>query len=286
MIEILIVDDRHFTIQALQAILETEPDFEVTGVTSGSEAIKYLEQTKVDLAIVDLEMPKMSGLTLTKIFSQRFPDTKVIILSSHDDESNINSAVESGARGYLLKNTSSPEIIDTIRAVQRGYFQLGPGLFEKLLSHFIREKEQAANRSLCLEEKYVRLAIDLEEKIMFLNETERLKTHQELEREIENLKREFRSGLKNFQNRVSNQLQNGIEAANNKLRDSIPDFEKIQAQVDNRNFEQQRYLNTLLAGNKQTIKKLQNKVDSIQRLVIVLSFIFFLITTLLLIGSI
>ena len=223
---------------------------------------------------------------MTKIFSQRFPDTKVIILSSHDDESNINSAVESGARGYLLKNTSSPEIIDTIRAVQRGYFQLGPGLFEKLLSHFIREKEQAANRSLCLEEKYVRLAIDLEEKIMFLNETERLKTHQELEREIENLKREFRSGLKNFQNRVSNQLQNGIEAANNKLRDSIPDFEKIQAQVDNRNFEQQRYLNTLLAGNKQTIKKLQNKVDSIQRLVIVLSFIFFLITTLLLIGSI
>ena len=286
MIKILIVDDRRFTIQALQAILETEPDFEVTGVTSGSQAIEYLEQTKVDLTVVDLEMPQMSGLTLTKIFSKRFPDTKVIILSSHDDESNINSAVEAGARGYLLKNTSSQEIIDTIRAVQRGYFQLGPGLFEKLLSHFLREKEQAANISLGLEEKYDRLAMNLEEKIMFLNQTERLKTHQELEREIKNLKQEFRSGLEKFQDRVSNQLQNGIEAANNQLHDSIPDLEKIQAQVDNRNFEQQKYLNTLFTINKRTIEKLQHQVDFLQRFAVFFSLTFFLVTMLLLIRSI
>ena len=119
---------------------------------------------------------------------------------------------------------------------------------------------------------------------MFLDETERLKTHQELKREIENLKQEFRESLEKFSESGKQSVANRIEAANNKLRNSIPDFEKIQAQVDNRNFEQQRYLNTLLAGNKQeNHKKLQNKVDSIQRLVIVLSFIFFLITTLLLI---
>lgn len=283
MIKILIVDDQKFTIQALQAILETEPDFEITGkVTSGSQAIEHLEQTKVDITIVDLEMPEMSGLTLTKIFSQRFPDTKVIILSSHDDESNINSAVESGAKGYLLKNTSSPEIIDTIRAVQRGYFQLGPGLFEKLLSHFLKQKEQAVNNSIALESKYVRLMADLEEKIISLNETERLETHQELEREIENLKQEFRRGLKNFQYQVSNQLQNGIEAANNKLRNSIPDIQKIEAQVDHRSLEQQRYLNTLLATNKQAIKKLENKINSVQYFVIFLSIICLLVSTILL----
>ena len=287
MIEILIVDDQNFTIQALEAILETEPDFEITGITSGSEAIEHLEQTKVDIAMVDLEMPGISGLTLTKIFNQRFPDTKVIIFSSNDDEGSINSAVESGARGYLLKSTSSPEIIDTIRAVQRGYFQLGPGLFEKLLSHFLKQKEQAVNNSIALESKYVRLMVDLEEKIISLNETERLETHQELEREIENLKQEFRSGLEIFQDRVSNQLQNGIEAASNKLRDSIPDIQKIEAQADNRNLEQQRYLNTLLAVNKQAIKKLENKVNSIQYyFVIFLSLSFFSIGTILLLRLI
>ena len=275
MIKILIVDDQNFTLQALQAILETEPDFEVTGkVTSGYEAIEHLEQTKVDITIVDLEMPEMNGLTLTKIFRQRFPDTKVIILSSHDDESNINSAVELGARGYLLKNTSSPEIIDTIRAVQRGYFQLGPGLFEKLLSHFLKQ-EEVVNNSNGFEKKYLQLMVDLEKKIMSRNEIERLETHQELEREIENLKQEFRSGLENFQYQVSNQLQNGIEAANDKLRDSIPDIQKIETQIDHRSLERQRYINTLFAGNKQTIKKLENKVNSMQYFVIFLSIIFF-----------
>ena len=285
MIKILIVDDQNFTLQALQAILETEPDFEITGkVTSGAEAIEHLEQTKVDITIVDLEMPEMNGLILTKIFSQRFPDTKVIILSSHDDESNINSAVELGARGYLLKNTSSPEIIDTIRAVQRGYFQLGPGLFEKLLSHFLKQKKQAVNNSLGFERKYIQLMLDLEEKIISRNETERLETHQEIEREIENLKQEFRRGLENFQYQVSNQLQNGIEAANDRLRGSIPDLQKIEAQIDHRNLERQRYINTLFAGNKQAIKKLENKVNSIQYFVIFLSILFFLVGAILLLN--
>ena len=284
MIKILIVDDQNFTLQALQVILETEPDFEVTGkVTSGYEAIEHLEQTKVDITIVDLEMPEMNGLTLTKIFRQRFPDTKVIILSSHDDESNINSAVELGARGYLLKNTSSSEIIDTIRAVQRGYFQLGPGLFEKLLYNFLNQKE-TVNNSKDFEKKYVRLMIDLEEKIMSRNETARLETHQELEREIENLKQEFRGGLENFQYQVSNQLQNGIEAANNKLRDSIPNIQKIETQIDHRNLERQRYINTLFAGNKQAIKKLENKVNFIQYFVIIITIIFFLTGTVLLLN--
>ena len=284
MIKILIVDDQNFTLQALQVILETEPDFEVTGkVTSGYEAIEHLEQTKVDITIVDLEMPEMNGLTLTKIFRQRFPDTKVIILSSNDDESNINSAVELGARGYLLKNTSSSEIIDTIRAVQRGYFQLGPGLFEKLLYNFLNQKE-TVNNSKDFEKKYVRLMIDLEEKIMSRNETARLETHQELEREIENLKQEFRGGLENFQYQVSNQLQNGIEAANNKLRDSIPNIQKIETQIDHRNLERQRYINTLFAGNKQAIKKLENKVNFIQYFVIIITIIFFLTGTVLLLN--
>lgn len=283
MIKILIVDDQNFTRQALQVILETETDFEIVGkAPDGKEAIEYMEKTQVDIIIVDLEMPEMSGLTLTKILAQRFPDTKVVILSSHDDQDNINAAVEAGARGYLLKNTSSQEIVDTVRAVQRGYFQLGPGLFEKLLSHFIQEKEQAAESLSRLESQYAQSMIQLEEKIISRNEAERQELYQEIELQINNLKQDFRSGLETFQYQVSNQLQNGLNAANVKFQNSIPNAQKIEMQIDNRNLEQQRYINTLFAGNKQAITKLENQINSLRHFVIFLSIIFVLVSILLL----
>ena len=277
MTQILVVDDQNFTRQALQAILEKESDFEVVGkATSGAEAIEYLKRTKIDIAIVDLEMPEMNGLTLAKILNQRFPETKVIILSSNDDEENINAAVESGARGYLLKNTTSQEIADTIRAVRRGYFQLGPGLFEKLLSHLIKEKEQAAENITYLKDSYARSLIELEEKIVARNDAERQAMYRELEFQISKLKQDFRQGLENFQSQVSNQLQTGIDAAHDRLN-SVPDMQKIEMQIDHRNLEQQRYINTLFAGSKQAIKKLETQINSVRYFVIFLSAIFFVV---------
>lgn len=278
MIKILVVDDQNFTRQALQAILEIESDFEVVAkATSGSEAIEYLQQSQVDITIVDLEMPEMNGLTLTKILGERFPETKAIILSSHDDEDNINSAVEAGARGYLLKNTSAQEIVDTIRAVQRGYFQLGPGLFEKLLSHLIQEKEQAAEKLSDLQKNYARSLVELEQKIVSQNDIERKEMYQELELQILNLKQDFRQGLENFQYQVSKQLQTGIEAANAQLSNSAPDMQKIEMQIDNRNLEQQRYINTLFAGSKQALKKVESEMTFLRFYVIFLSVIFFIV---------
>lgn len=278
MIKILIVDDQNFTRQALQTILETEVDFEVVGkATSGLEAIKYLEQSKVDIALVDLEMPEMNGLTLTKIVSQRFVDTKAIILSSHDGDDEINSAVEAGARGYLLKNTSAQEIGDTIRAVQRGYFQLGPGLFEKLLSHFIQEQEDSAEKLLNLQNNYERSLLELEQKIVAQNELDRKEMYQELELQIRNLKQDFRQGLGNFQSQVSKQLQTGIEAAGAQINRSAPDMYKIEMQIDQRNLEQQRYINTLFSSSKQALKKIEDQIYVLRYFVIFLSIIFFIV---------
>lgn len=278
MIKILVVDDQNFTRQALQTILENEPDFQVVEkATSGVEAIKYLEQNRVDITIVDLEMPEMDGLSLTKILSERFPETKAIILSSHDHEDQINSAVEAGARGYLLKNTSAQEIGDTIRAVQRGYFQLGPGLFEKLLSHLIKEKEQAAENFIDLQSNYARSLVELEQKILAQNEISRKEMHQELELQILNIKQDFRLGLGNFQSQVSQQLQTGIEAASSQINRSAPDMYKVEMQIDHRNLEQQRYINTLFAGNKQALRKLENQIYILRYFVIFLSIIFFIV---------
>lgn len=283
MIKILVVDDQNFTRQALQIILEAEPDFEVIGkATNGKEAFKYLEQTRVDITIVDLEMPEMNGLTFTEIISQRFPETKIVIFSSHDNENDINKAVELGARGYLLKDTSAQEIVDTIRAVQRGYFQLGPGLFEKLLSHFIQQREQATRDLSKLENNYTQSMVKLEEKIISKNEAERQEMYRELELQINNLKLDFREGLEKFQAQVSNQLQSGIEVANDKFSSSIPNVKKIEMQINNRNLEQQRYINALTAGNKQAIKRLENQVNSMRLFVIFISGVFIIIALFLL----
>ncbi|MEM8720047.1 MAG: response regulator [Cyanobacteria bacterium P01_G01_bin.39] len=283
MIKILIVDDQNFTRQALQAILEQESDLEVVGkVNSGSEAINYLEnleQIDVDIVMVDLEMPNMSGIALTKILAQRFVETKVIILSSNAEEEKINAAVESGARGYLLKETCPQEISDTIRAVQRGYFQLGPGLFEKLLSHLIKEKEQAVENLTQLKHNYTQSILELEQKIIAKNEAERAEMYQELELQILNLKQDFRQGLENFQSQVSQQLQNGIEAANTQFNSFIPDLQKVETQIEHRYLEQQRHINSLFTSNKQEIKKIENQVDSIRYSVIFLGIIFFIVGT-------
>lgn len=265
MIQILIVDDQNFTRQALQVILEAESDFEVVGqAISGSEAIEQMKTKEAHIVIADLEMPEMNGLTLTKIINKSFPETRVIILSSYDDEANINAAVEAGARGYLLKNTSTQEIADTIRAVQRGYFQLGPGLFEKLLSHLIHEKEEAALNLSQLEQKYSRSIVTLEEKIIATSESQRQELYQEIELQISNLKQDFRDGLENFQYQVSNQLKNGIEIATSKFHSSIPNSQEIEIQIDNRNLEQQRYINTLFAGSKQAIQKLETQLNQMR----------------------
>ena len=275
MIKILIVDDQNFTIQALETILETESDFEIVGkANNGIQAFEYMDKIPSDIIIADLEMPEMNGLTLTKIVRQRFPYTKVIILSSHDDEKNINAAVVAGARGYLLKSTSAEEIVDTIRAVQRGYFQLGPGLFEKLLSHLISDQENTTQNISQLEQKYSDRLIKLEKKIAQANEKDRRELYNEIESEMNSLKFEFRDGLQNFQNQVSNQLQTGLDAANNRFNQYMPNAKKIESQIDERNLEQQRYINTLFVGTKQSLRKLNRQVNLIRYCVLVLIFIF------------
>jgi hemolysin D len=132
-IRILIVDDQNFVRKMLQYSLSAVADFEIVGTAnSGSEAIAQIEQLRPDIALVDIEMPGMNGLEITRTISDQYPQTKVLVISIHDDESYIRDSLQAGAKGYLLKNTPSEELAHAIRFVQLGYLQLGPGLFEKL----------------------------------------------------------------------------------------------------------------------------------------------------------
>lgn len=132
-IRILIVDDQNFVRKMLQYSLSSVADFEIVGTAnSGSEAIAQIEQLRPDIALVDIEMPGMNGLEMTRTISEQYPQTKVLVISIHDDENYIRDSLQAGAKGYLLKNTPPEELAHAIRFVHLGYLQLGPGLFEKL----------------------------------------------------------------------------------------------------------------------------------------------------------
>ena len=132
-IRILIVDDQNFVRKMLQYSLASQIDLTVVGTAnSGADALIQLEQLHPDIVLVDVEMPGMNGLEMTQTINEQYPRTKVLVLSSHDDDSYIRDALQAGAKGYLLKNTPPEELAHAIRFVQRGYLQLGPGLFEKL----------------------------------------------------------------------------------------------------------------------------------------------------------
>ncbi|GAB4176943.1 MAG: response regulator transcription factor [Coleofasciculaceae cyanobacterium] len=135
MIRILLVDDQSLIRQGLRALLELEPDLEVVGeAENGHSAIALVETLHPDIVLLDIRMPLMDGVAVTREIGQRFSETKVLVLTTFDDDEYVAQALRYGAKGYLLKDTPSEELAAAIRAVDKGYTQLGPGLVEKVIS--------------------------------------------------------------------------------------------------------------------------------------------------------
>ena len=134
MIRLLLVDDHHLVRDGIGAMLGLEPDLAVVGTAdNGEAAIEQVAALQPDVVLMDLQMPVMNGSTATRVICERFPDTKVLVLSTYDDDRYIAESIRAGARGYLLKDMPSEELAEAIRLTQRVYTQLAPGLLEKVL---------------------------------------------------------------------------------------------------------------------------------------------------------
>ncbi|PSB21870.1 DNA-binding response regulator [Phormidesmis priestleyi ULC007] len=134
-IRLLIVDDQSLIRQGLKAMLEIEPDLQVVGdAENGKVALELVATLQPDVVLMDIRMPEMDGRTATKLITQNFPNVKVLVLSTFDDDSYIAGAMRAGAKGYLLKDMPSRELANAIRFGHYGYTQFGPGLFDKLLA--------------------------------------------------------------------------------------------------------------------------------------------------------
>ncbi|MBN3909568.1 MAG: response regulator transcription factor [Nostoc sp. NMS1] len=137
MIKVLLVDDQGLIRQGLRALLELEPDLEIVGeAENGEQAINLVAEFQPDVVLLDIRMPIMDGVAATKEIQKRFPKTKILVLTTFDDDEYVSAALQNGAMGYLLKDTPSEELAVAIRAVYKGYTQLGPGIVKKLLTQF------------------------------------------------------------------------------------------------------------------------------------------------------
>lgn len=136
-IRILIADDHTVVREGTRQLLEREPDLEVVAEASdGEEAVKLTGVTKPDVAIIDINMPKLDGIGATKKIKELYPRTSILILSAYDDDQFVFSLLEGGAAGYLLKSASNREIIDAVRAVNTGDSVLSPSIARKVLNRF------------------------------------------------------------------------------------------------------------------------------------------------------
>jgi DNA-binding NarL/FixJ family response regulator len=135
-ISVLLVDDQSLVCQGLKAILDQVEDLQVTGTAeNGEAAIAQVEALHPDVVLMDVRMPVMNGLDATQIIRQKFPETKVLVLSTFDDDHYITDSMRAGAQGYLLKDMPIEELAQAIRLAHRGYAQMGPGLMEKLVGN-------------------------------------------------------------------------------------------------------------------------------------------------------
>ena len=134
-IKVLVVDDQHFARQFLSKVLDTDTEashLKVIGTAdNGQQALQKVEFLHPDVVLIDLEMPEMDGISATRIIAQKYPDCKVLVLSSYDRSDYLHNALQAGAKGYLLKNTPGNEIKNAISSVSKGYYQVGPGLLAK-----------------------------------------------------------------------------------------------------------------------------------------------------------
>lgn len=141
MIRLLLVEDQVIIREGLRRLLDAQEDLQVVGEAgNGQQALEIIENLTQDskapdVVIMDVQMPIMDGVTATHLICERFPKIKVLVLTTFDDDEYVRPAIESGAIGYLLKDTPSAELANAIRAASKGYAQLSPGLLKKVVQN-------------------------------------------------------------------------------------------------------------------------------------------------------
>ena len=151
MIRVVIADDLSMLRQGIQVILEQDSEIEVVGLAAdGREAYELCAEHKPDVVLMDIRMPEYDGVYGTKMIKAGFPETKVLILTTFDDDETVAEAMESGADGYILKEMDNVKIIQAVKAVSSGINVFGPNVYsgiQKKITAPVKKAEPEFNPS-------------------------------------------------------------------------------------------------------------------------------------------
>ncbi len=147
-ISVMLVDDHPMVQGGLMACLAFYDDITIVGTTNdGVEALKKAKELKPDVIMMDVSMPKMNGIDATEIISEQIPDTRILIFTMHDSPEFVRRAIDAGASGYVLKDTSSEEVYFAIKAVSKGHTHFSSSISKMLIENPMKtSSEQLTTR--------------------------------------------------------------------------------------------------------------------------------------------
>ncbi len=148
-IHVLLADDHHIVRAGIRQLLEAAPDLQVVAEAGdGAEAETLIEQHQPDVAVLDIQMPKASGIEVTRWVRSHFPEVGVLILTAYNDDPYVMAVLQAGANGYVLKTAKSDELIQAVRDVYEGKSALDPALTRKLMSSLFQQSQQVKSEPL------------------------------------------------------------------------------------------------------------------------------------------
>lgn len=142
-IRVLLADDHHIVRAGVRQLIESASDLEVIAEAGdGEEAQTLIQQYKPDVAVLDIQMPKASGIEVTRWVRSHLPEVGVLILTAYDDDPYVMAVLQAGANGYVLKTGQADELIQAVRDVYEGKSALDPNITRKLMSNIFKGSEK------------------------------------------------------------------------------------------------------------------------------------------------
>lgn len=148
-IRIVLADDHPIVLDGLRNLIRAEPDFELVGeAASGLSALKIIREQRPDVAVLDISMPELNGIVLSRRLAGEMPALRLLVLTLHEDRAYLNQALEAGVRGYVLKRSAVENLVQAIRAVLVGGLYIDPAIVGRVFESKQVNKRLAARKGV------------------------------------------------------------------------------------------------------------------------------------------
>jgi DNA-binding NarL/FixJ family response regulator len=148
-ISIVLADDHPIVLNGLRNLIRAEKDFELVGeAASGLAALKVIREQRPDIAVLDISMPELNGIALSRRLAGEMPALRLLVLTLHEDRAYLNQALEAGVQGYILKRSAAENLVQAIRAVMVGGLYIDPAIVGRVFANKRSSPKQSANKGI------------------------------------------------------------------------------------------------------------------------------------------